>query len=402
MERPREEHSIRSASPVMRETSQVVHGTVPAQNKSESDTDQEEALIVPSKMNVLMIRTSGGTNCTLRLHNRTRELARSIGEIDWVMDSTNTTVAQQAFTITEVDDPSWESKELRGFYCSQLWLLRNMNALCGNIWIIDARQLLMARKLGIIQRLPTLLLDELDDRNKGDLLVKVIAMWQILWLFIQVMTRLAKGTPITQLEVMATAFSACSLLTYYFLLDRPQDVQTSCTVAAVRHPIPLEMLRMANAGPRTWGGPQKYPWIPNNAIHWDGGASLNTAIFTRGAICCMVIFGGIHCLAWNSEFPTYYEAIVWRFATILTIAIVPTAALLSAASEYIHEKRSKGDIIQARHDSDNLMMFLNHYIFGPVFAVARILIVVEAFRTLAFQPPTVFVTTWAANAPHVG
>ena len=373
MERLYEDDSLSTVFPELRQTLQEVDGNVLARKNSEAKTSQKEALIAAQR--------------------RTRRLSSYIGKIDWKLDSKNTAIAGKAFSITRIENLGWDEKERRGFLYSQLWLGGNLNALCGDTWIIDARQLLLARKLEIIERLPKLPLDELDDRNKGDLIVKIFAMYQIAWLFVQVMIRLINGTPITQLEVMATAFAACSLLTYFLLLDRPQDIQTACTVAATRYPSPDKMLRIANSGPRTWGGSQKYPWIPNNAIHWDGGASLNTAFFTHGAICCMIIFGGFHCLAWNSEFSTHFEAIVWRLSTIVTIATLPTAAVLSATSEYFHEKRSGGKIVQARRDSDTLMIFLNHYIFGPIFAAARIFIAVEAIRSLVFQPSTVFLAT---------
>lgn len=44
--------------------------------------------------------------------------------------------------------------------------IANLAALQGNLWVLDARQLLLARELGIIERLPTLDLDDLADRNK--------------------------------------------------------------------------------------------------------------------------------------------------------------------------------------------------------------------------------------------
>jgi hypothetical protein len=37
-----------------------------------------------------------------------------------------------------------------------------------------------------------------------------------------------------------------------------------------------------------------------------------------------------------------------------------------------------------------------------VFVAARVFILVEAVRSLAYQPPETFRTTWAANIPHVG
>jgi hypothetical protein len=62
--------------------------------------------------------------------------------------------------------------------------IRNLALLCGDMWVVDANQLLLAREFGIIDTLPCLSLDSLDDLDKGDALVKLLALLQMSWMFI--------------------------------------------------------------------------------------------------------------------------------------------------------------------------------------------------------------------------
>lgn len=58
---------------------------------------------------------------------------------------------------------------------------------------------------------------ELEVLNRGDALVKVLALVQILYLLIQLITRKIVRLPSTQLEIGALAFPASSTITYYLL-----------------------------------------------------------------------------------------------------------------------------------------------------------------------------------------
>ena len=55
---------------------------------------------------------------------------------------------------------------------------------------------------------------QLEVLNRGDAIVKVLALVQILYLIIQLITRKVVGLPSTQLEIGALAFSASSIITY--------------------------------------------------------------------------------------------------------------------------------------------------------------------------------------------
>lgn len=73
--------------------------------------------------------------------------------------------------------------------------------------------------------LPNVSAEDLNDISKGDALVKGLAMLQIIWLVIQMITRASQNLAITQLEVSVLALAVCALFTYILLLHKPQDVR---------------------------------------------------------------------------------------------------------------------------------------------------------------------------------
>ena len=101
----------------------------------------------------------------------------------------------------------------------------NVMALRGSIWILDGQQLVFAREQGIIKQLPNIPEDEIEEKSKGHAFIKMLAVIQVLWLTVQLITRKARGLPATQLETMTLAFSVCSFFTYLLLWSKPQDVR---------------------------------------------------------------------------------------------------------------------------------------------------------------------------------
>ena len=94
---------------------------------------------------------------------------------------------------------------------------------------ITADQLLKLRAKGHIARLPSITEHEIKDKSKGDFIVKATAVVQVSWLVIQVVLRATRSLPVSQLEITACAFAACTFLTYGIWWSKPQAV-TSCTM----------------------------------------------------------------------------------------------------------------------------------------------------------------------------
>jgi hypothetical protein len=309
---------------------------------------------------------------------------RSSGTTTWKLDPINTAIARAVVASLEMQQFGGESLA-NAFLGAHLgdWVT-NLRALCGDRWSLDANQLALARKRGIIDELPCITEDEIDDLSKGDLFLKVLAVFQILWLCIQLITRLSRKLPATQLEVVTFAFAVTSIVTYGLLLSRPKDVQTVREVYAVRDPTPVELTQLAATGP-------SYPLTSHRDV------SISNDAFTLGVwvyfypsvIAILVVFGGLHLLAWNYEFPTHVEKILWRASAIVTLAAMPSMYIITLGADKFAQ-------------DDNIWFGIALVISMGLFVAARAFILVEIVRSLAFQPPETFRTTWAANVPHVG
>ncbi|CAI7601628.1 unnamed protein product [Penicillium manginii] len=96
-----------------------------------------------------------------------RNVKRPIfGLINWAPDKYNTRAMRMAISMVSLDHFADEREQRWFLRNSEDWFY-NIAYLCGNIWVLDANQLLLARKLGIIEKLPSLSQSSLDDRNKG-------------------------------------------------------------------------------------------------------------------------------------------------------------------------------------------------------------------------------------------
>lgn len=154
-----------------------------------------------------------------RLQERTEQKARRIGPIKWALSTKNkegVNIALKTAT-TETFDSEWE--KTRFLYMPQQWV-RNLAPIAGDLWVLDANQLLYAWDLGVISELPNLAEDDLDDRNKGDLVVKCMAILQVLCFMAQFFSRFRAHLPITQLEILTFSYAVCTPITYFPLLEQ--------------------------------------------------------------------------------------------------------------------------------------------------------------------------------------
>jgi hypothetical protein len=308
---------------------------------------------------------------------------RSSGFTTWKPDSINIGIARAA--VANFDGQRFE------LLWATHWLV-NLRMLCGGRWFLDAKQLALARQLRIITRLPHMTDDEIDDLNKGDAFVRLLAVCQISWLCIQLIIRLSRKLPTTQIEVVTLAFAVSSIITHGLFYSRPKDVQTVREVKAIRYPTPAELTQIAAAGPRyLFHG---YPYftelrdgisIPNNASHQIGDPHIDPSHIERPIIAIgLVVFGGLHLLAWNYEFPSQIERTLWQASAVVTMVVFPLVFLVDWLRPC------------------NFLRVTLEFGYPIVFIAARAIIMVEIVRSLAFQPPETFRTTWTANVPHVG
>lgn len=103
-----------------------------------------------------------GKSCPHAIHTRL-----SSGTTTWKPDPANIEVARTAFVTLSEQDEDLDS-----------WVV-NLKMLCGDRWILDANQLALTRRLGIIDKLPRITEDEINDLNRSDVVVKFLAVSQI-------------------------------------------------------------------------------------------------------------------------------------------------------------------------------------------------------------------------------
>jgi len=72
---------------------------------------------------------------------------------------------------------------------------------------------------------PTITSEEIDDRNKGDPLSKLLVILQSSWFVAQCIARAVQGLAVTELEIATLAFCSLNALMYFFWWHKPVDVQ---------------------------------------------------------------------------------------------------------------------------------------------------------------------------------
>ncbi|KAI9754390.1 MAG: hypothetical protein M4579_004728 [Chaenotheca gracillima] len=122
-------------------------------------------------------------------------------------------------------------------------------------------------------------------------------------------------------------------------------------------------------------------------------------------LCCF--YGGIHALAWNFEFPSTTEHLLWRIASIDTIGGTITVLSLFSAAVYLHEHdvKSLWASILAKESGVLSIAYRTIVLIGllnlPLFVFSRTFIVVESFIGLRQVPIGVYDTVeWTQYIPH--
>lgn len=176
--------------------------------------------------------------------------------------------------------------------------------------------------------------EDIQDKSKNDWFAKCIAALQFVQLALSLIVRRNHRLAFSQLEAITLGFAICGVTIYLIYLDKPQNVET---------PFKVE-------GGGVDGGPIQYEktfegfWelltnketdtadmkavdrIKNDNLPIVRDSSVHPAVFLLALISGL--FGAIHAIAWNFEFPTAVEKIWWQTATVIA-AGSPMAGLIT-------------------------------------------------------------------------
>jgi hypothetical protein len=327
---------------------------------------------------------------------RQMEKLKRHGHLYWEQDPQYTAMAEELLsecqsiigTSGSIPGTNWQAEYADDTINCQDYAV-NLAVLQGKTWVLCARQILRARELGVIDKLPNLRDAALADKGKSDVFVKGLAFIQIVWLIIQLSSRWKYGKPCSQLEIMTLAFAVSSIHLQILHWSRPQDVMTPTVLRATRV-TKDQMESIARLGPEYSFFARRLYTLPNHSNF--------IFPFLGGGLYGAILFGAFHLIAWDFVFPTAIERVLWKLSTFITIFCPIGWFIVAFLTQDLGRSLSNARLRKA-------IGYLQFEVLNGVavvfFVVARIFLLVESFRTLYFLPPDAFSSTWAANIPHI-
>lgn len=274
------------------------------------------------------------------------------------------------------------------------WTKSPFYALCGDRWVLNAKQMWLAARMGLIA-LPDVTEQQIQDKSKSNSLVTTLALVQIAQLVGALGSRYAEGISVSQLEAVALAYAVCAVFTFALQWSCPKDVGVPITTQALRPASREDILAIGREGRARWwwGGMFTSYTIPYMCTPHD------SANHDVGTLLGLAIFGAFHLIAWAFAFPTAAERLAWQIASIAT-AVIPLLILaVMVLVMRLSSDRRRPEIWDMR------LRFLSVWPMAAIsfiFVSIRIFMVVETFRSLYFLPPDGYIATGSANMPSYG
>ena len=286
---------------------------------------------------------------------------------------------------------------------------------------------------------PLISLEELDDRSDADWIAKTLACVQSAWFLLQAIARANQHLPLSTLETEVLPFIGATWWTYYFWWKKPVNIQTYTTVTVENlTPEILDALAKATCNPAesaVWWRPAvreihrlswDFYWFERpmdmhklSVVDASGevpvhlqqivkatSAEAKVADWYRPSVNEMrpsewskvddiVIFfvgafiNGLLLTAWNFQFPTEVELILWRACILAMLGViivwVPIAWMLS----WMHV--------------GSVWRHMPFYILTGIYGLCRTYALFEPFVGLRHLPSECFDTVnWTAYIPHLG
>lgn len=265
--------------------------------------------------------------------------------------------------------------------------------------------------------------DDIMDKSKGDTIAKLLVVIQTSWFAIQCAARVSQGLPVTALELTTLGHTVFVVIIYFIWWHKPLDVRSPIILQAKlrkdcgadevgrdseegevsqgvkdvgesdrnsmeSHTLPLMKTSTVN-GPQN---PYQLSWRIQLGIHVpDGefesmGTSVKEWVLFTSLLVISSMFGTMHCLGWNSYFPSHVEQIFWRVAA-LTMTAIPVVLLTLAGPLKFSVRKHAGFVV---------------YVLPSLYICARISLITLAFLALRDLPPPAYQTpSWINFIPHL-
>ncbi|KAJ2978978.1 hypothetical protein NUW58_g7325 [Xylaria curta] len=197
--------------------------------------------------------------------------------------------------------------------------------------------------------IPDLAEEDLTDKSETDFFTKALAVLQITQLILSLIVRKVQHLDFSQLEALTLAFAICGALTYVCSWYKPQNVKRPIQVfLRPDQEFPREIQRrpfdslweiLSNSD--LLDGKEALERIPNDNIPKAKPHETHYALYVLTALTAG--FGSIHAVAWNFEFPTFIERLLWRVATVVSTVLPPATLLVIPLAQILVPWGDNGD-----------------------------------------------------------
>lgn len=248
------------------------------------------------------------------------------------------------------------------------------------IYRLNPPQLIGLLEQSLLPSLPNLPLRDIEDKSKSDTFLKAWTCAQIAWFLIQLVARASQHLPITSLEIFTLAVVCCSFITYVGWWNKPQDVATALQIDLPSNYDTLEVNIVLAGGRKGFHHPGQRTTLMD-----PFKSRLSPAQFLCIYLIPCLVFGLCHLLAWNFQFCTLIEHVIWRAFSIACI-IVPSAMVAITVL---------GERVQM--DINKPLTTL-----GVAYFLVRSFLLVEILVALRCVPPATYVDiNWGHYIPHL-
>lgn len=248
------------------------------------------------------------------------------------------------------------------------------------IWMLERR----AISLGQFEQ--WFLLDKriIEDLNKSDTFVRVLAVCQALWFCINITARGLQGLAVTTLEVTTIGLIVDSVLVYYVWKDKPHDVGSSITIEL---DLTIDELLLLEEDEELRNRPyfrtpldftSREVWAFNLFYHYLmnivksmrplkekrpslGRRSENDVLPIKGfplivSILATFAFMGTNFIAWNFHFPTPIEGLLWQISSCGLVGIAGVGLPLTGimfSEKKIQAMQRRTEAYRQAHDESS-------------------------------------------------
>ena len=263
---------------------------------------------------------------------------------------------------------------------------------------------------------PVISKEEIDDKSKGDIFAKGVACWQVFWLLLQCIVREGKHLPTTPLEISTLSFSACTLATYALWFKKPLDVKMPTPILINRLPDSTlaELKKLSTKSivadfflVDQLGRGRETPF--HQRIYNDSYFVDRTYIvrFPRdvfvmvdwefGVTILSILFGSLHLIAWDFDFPTPTERLIWRIASAFSAGVMPLLYTVGTVVTYLALTIAPEWTFKHK----DLIFSVPIAVSSFAYALGRFYLLGESLASLRSLPPQVFQGTWSTNLPGI-